>query len=140
MSEKNRPQERLRCVVERITFQSDSYSVLKCAAKGFTDLVTVVGAMPDTHVGSVLTLGGFWKIDSRYGRQFQVITYEETLPATVYGIEKYLGSGLIKGIGPKYAKLIVNQFGAETLTVIETEPERLYEVPGIGDKRVERIK
>ncbi|MBR6966128.1 MAG: ATP-dependent RecD-like DNA helicase [Clostridia bacterium] len=140
MSEKNRPQERLRCVVERITFQSDSYSVLKCAAKGFSDLVTVVGTMPDTHVGSVLTLGGFWKIDSRYGRQFQVITYEETLPATVYGIEKYLGSGLIKGIGPKYAKLIVNQFGAETLAVIETEPERLYEVPGIGDKRVERIK
>ena len=132
--------ERLRCVVERITFQSDGYSVLKCSAKGYSDLVTVVGMMPDAHVGSVLTLGGRWKIDSKYGRQFQVVTFEETLPATVYGIEKYLGSGLIKGIGPKYAKLIVNTFGADTLEVIETEPERLLEVPGIGEKRVERIR
>ena len=139
MSETGRPAERLRCVVERVTFQSDGYSVLKCAAKGYSDLVTVVGTMPDTHVGSVLTLGGFWKIDSRYGRQFQVVSFEETLPATVYGIEKYLGSGLIKGIGPKYAKLIVNRFGADTLAVIESEPDRLYEVPGIGRKRVEQI-
>ena len=138
--ENQRPLERLRCVVERITFQSDGYSVLKCSAKGYSDLVTVVGMMPDAHVGSVLTLGGRWKIDSKYGRQFQVVTFEETLPATVYGIEKYLGSGLIKGIGPKYAKLIVNTFGADTLEVIETEPERLLEVPGIGEKRVERIR
>jgi ATP-dependent exoDNAse (exonuclease V) alpha subunit len=132
--------ERLRCVVERITFQSDGYSVLKCAAKGFSDLVTVVGMMPDTHVGSVLTLGGQWKIDSRYGRQFQVASFEETLPATVYGMEKYLGSGLIKGIGPKYAKLIVRQFGENTLEIIENEPDRLLEVPGIGQRRVESIK
>ena len=138
--ENQKPLERLRCVVERITFQSDGYSVLKCSAKGYSDLVTVVGMMPDAHVGSVLTLGGWWKIDSKYGRQFQVVTFEETLPATVYGIEKYLGSGLIKGIGPKYAKLIVNTFGADTLEVIETEPERLLEVPGIGEKRVERIR
>lgn len=81
--------------MERITYQSDGYSVLKCAAKGHTDLVAVVGMMPDTHVGSVLTLGGHWKIDSKYGRQFEVVTFEETLPATVYGIEKYLGSGLM---------------------------------------------
>ena len=138
--ENQKPLERLRCVVERITFQSDGYSVLKCSAKGYSDLVTVVGMMPDAHVGSVLTLGGRWKIDSKYGWQFQVVTFEETLPATVYGIEKYLGSGLIKGIGPKYAKLIVNTFGADTLEVIETEPERLLEVPGIGEKRVERIR
>ena len=138
--ENQKPLERLRCVVERITFQSDGYSVLKCSAKGFSDPVTVVGMMPDAHVGSVLTLGGRWKIDSKYGRQFQVVTFEETLPATVYGIEKYLGSGLIKGIGPKYAKLIVNTFGTDTLEVIETDPERLLEVPGIGEKRVERIR
>ncbi len=138
--ENQKPLERLRCVVERITFQSDGYSVLKCSAKGYSDLVTVVGMMPDAHVGSVLTLGGRWKIDSKYGRQFQIVTFEETLPATVYGIEKYLGSGLIKGIGPKYAKLIVNTFGADTLDVIESEPERLLEVPGIGEKRVERIR
>lgn len=96
--------------------------------------------MPDAHVGSVLTLGGHWKIDSKYGRQFEVITFEETLPATVYGIEKYLGSGLIKGIGPKFAKLIVNQFGKDTLEVIETDPDRLLAVPSIGKKRVDNIK
>ena len=140
MSESARPSDRLRCVVERITFQSDSYSVLKCAAKGYPDLVTVVGTMPDAHVGSVLSLEGCWKIDSRYGREFQVTVFEETLPATAYGIEKYLGSGLVRGIGPKYAKLIVNRFGEDTLEVIETDPDRLYEVPGIGRKRVEQIK
>ena len=138
--ENGKQTERLRCVVERITYQSDGYSVLKCAAKDYSDLVTVVGTMPDTHVGAVLTLGGWWKTDSRYGRQFQVVTFEETLPATVYGIEKYLGSGLIRGIGPKYAKLIVNTFGKDTLDVIENEPDKLISVPGIGRKRVEGIK
>ena len=132
-----KPLDYLRCVVERITYQSDGYSVLKCAAKGYNDLIAVVGMMPDTHVGSVLTVGGHWKIDSKYGRQFEVVTFEETLPATVYGIEKYLGSGLIKGIGPKFAKLIVKQFGKDTLDVIETSPDDLINVPGIGAKRVE---
>ena len=135
-----KPLDRLRCVVERITYQSDGYSVLKCAAKGHSDLVAVVGTMPDTHVGAVLTLAGHWKIDSKYGRQFEVVTFEETLPATVYGIEKYLGSGLIKGIGPKFARLIVSQFGKDTLEVIETDPDQLISVPNIGRKRVENIK
>ena len=94
--------EQLRCVVERITYQNEQngYSVLKCRAGGYQDLVTVVGNMPEVHVGSVLTLGGSWRVDSKYGRQFSVESFEETLPATVYGIEKYLGSGLVKGIGP----------------------------------------
>ena len=96
--------------------------------------------MPETHVGSVLTLGGTWRVDGKYGRQFSVETYEETLPATVYGIEKYLGSGLVKGIGPKFAQRIVKQFGAETLNVIEENPDQLLTVPGIGKVRVERIK
>ena len=134
--------EQLRCVVERITYQNEQngYSVLKCRARGYQDLVTVVGNMPETHVGSVLTLAGSWRVDSKYGRQFAAETYEETLPATVYGIEKYLGSGLVKGIGPKFASRIVRQFGADTLNVIETEPDRLLDVPGIGKVRVERIK
>ncbi len=132
--------EKLRCVVQRITYQSEGYSVLKCAAKGYQDLVTVVGTMPDTHVGSVLNLSGRWIIDRKYGRQFQVYAFEETLPATVYGMEKYLGSGLIHGIGPKYARLIVQTFGKDTLDVIEEEPLRLLEVPGIGEKRVARIQ
>ena len=136
------PMEHLRCVVERITYQNEQngYSVIKCRAKGYNDLVTVVGVMAEVHVGSVLFLTGNWKMDAKYGRQFSMETYEETLPATVYGIEKYLGSGLIKGVGPKFAKRIVQQFGAETLNVIEEEPDRLIEVTGIGKLRVERIK
>ena len=134
--------EHLRCVVERITYQNpeNGYSVIKCKAKGFSDLVTVIGSMPDVHVGSVLSLGGSWKVDKKYGRQFSMETFEETLPATVYGIEKYLGSGLIKGIGPKFAKQIVNKFKEQTLEVIEHEPDLLIDVQGIGKVRVERIK
>ena len=134
--------DHLCCVVQRITYanEQNGYTVLKCSAKGYQDLITVVGTMPETHVGSVLTLVGFWKMDAKYGRQFCVETFEETLPATVYGIEKYLGSGLIKGVGPKFAKRIVNRFGADTLNVIEETPDRLLEVPGIGKVRVERIR
>ena len=134
--------ERLRCVVERITYQNETngYSVIKCCAKGYQDLITVVGTMPEPQVGSVLTLGGSWRVDSRYGRKFSVEIYEETLPATAYGIEKYLGSGLVKGIGPKFAQRIVKQFGADTLNVIEEDPDKLLAVPGIGKVRVERIK
>lgn len=134
--------EYLRCVVERITYQNEEngYTVLKCRAKSYSDLVTVVGAMPDAHVGSVLSLEGFWKMDSKYGRQFSVEKWEETLPATVYGIEKYLGSGLVKGVGPKFAKRIVERFGKDTLDVIEETPDLLIEVEGIGRVRVERIR
>ena len=133
--------EHLRCVVERITYQNENngYTVLKCAVKDYSDLVTVVGAMPDTHVGSVLSLEGMWKVDVRYGRQFSVEKFEETLPATVYGIEKYLGSGLVKGVGPKFAKKIVETFGKETLNVIEDTPEELLKISGIGKVRVDRI-
>ena len=134
--------EQLRCVVEWITYQNqeNGYTVIKCRAKGYSDLVAVVGTMPDVHVGSVLKLGGSWRVDAKYGRQLSVEAWEETLPATVFGIEKYLGSGLIKGIGPKFAKMIVNQFGEKTLEVIEENPDILIEVPGIGQLRVERIK
>ena len=134
--------ENLRCVVERITYQNaeNGYTVLKCAVKNYSDLVTVVGTMPDTHVGSVLSLEGMWKMDAKYGRQFSVIKFEETLPATVYGIEKYLGSGLVKGVGPKFAKRIVEKFGKDTLDVIEDTPEELLKVSGIGKVRVDRIK
>ncbi|PNH17933.1 AAA family ATPase [Lachnospiraceae bacterium] len=134
--------EHLRCVVERITYQNaeNGYSVLKVAVKKAQDLVTVVGIMPETHVGSVLSLEGYWKVDAKYGRQFCAEKFEETLPATVYGIEKYLGSGLIKGVGPKFAGRIVQKFGKDTLDVIEETPDRLLEVEGIGKIRVERIK
>ena len=134
--------EHLRCVVERITYQNadNGYTVLKCAVKNYSDLVTVVGTMPDTHVGSVLSLEGMWKMDAKYGRQFLVEKFEKTLPATVYGIEKYLGSGLVKGVGPKFAKRIVEKFGKDTLDVIEETPDELLKVSGIGKVRVDRIK
>ena len=134
--------DHLRCVVERITYQNpeNGYSVIRCRARGYSDLVTVVGLMPETHVGAVLSLEGAWKVDPKYGRQFTAEKFEETLPATVFGIEKYLGSGLIKGIGPKFAKKIVQQFGKDTLDIIEENPDSLIEVPGIGRLRVERIK
>ena len=134
--------EHLRCVVERITYQNpqNGYTVLKTSAKGFSDLVTVVGPMPDTHVGSVLSLEEYWKQDAKYGRQFCAERFEEVLPSTAYGIEKYLGSGLVKGVGPKFAKRIVQKFGKETLDVLDEAPERLVEVEGIGRIRVERIR
>ncbi len=132
---------KIRCVVERITYQSPEtgYSVLKCAVKNYNDLVTVVGNLVDANVGSVLLIDGNWKVDTKYGRQFLAESWEETMPATVFGIEKYLGSGLIKGVGPKFAKKIVQQFGTDTLEIIETDVQRLLEVPGIGKKRVDKI-
>ena len=132
----------LRCVVERITYQNpeNGYSVLKVKVKGYDDLVTLVGNLLEVPVGSVLLCRGEWKVDKRYGSQFVAATWEETIPATVYGIEKYLGSGLVKGIGPRFARAIVQRFGAATIEVIETDIERLYEVPQIGRKRVEKIR
>lgn len=132
----------LRCVVERITYQNpeNGYSVLKVKVKGYGDLVTLVGNLLEVPVGSVLLCRGEWKVDKRYGSQFVVQTWEETMPATVYGIEKYLGSGLVKGIGPRFARAIVQRFGTETIDIIETDIERLYEVPNIGRKRVAKIR
>ena len=132
---------KIRCVVERITYQSPEtgYSVLKCAVKNYNDLITVVGNLVDANVGSVLLIDGNWKVDAKYGRQFLAERWEETMPATVFGIEKYLGSGLIKGVGQKFAKKIVQQFGTDTLEIIETDVQRLLEVPGIGKKRVDKI-
>lgn len=133
---------KIRCVVERITYQNpeNGYSIMKVKVKDYSDLVTLVGNLLEVPVGSVLLCEGDWKVDKRYGSQFVVQTWEEVMPATLYGMEKYLGSGLVKGIGPKYARAIVSKFGLETIDVIETDIERLYEVPGIGKKRVEKIR
>ena len=106
--------------------------MLKCRVKDHHELQTVVGLMPAVSVGSVLTLEGSWKHDGTYGPQFSVHTYEETLPATAYGIEKYLGSGLIKGIGPVFARKIVTAFGTGTLEIIESEISRLREIRESG--------
>ena len=128
---------KIRCVVERITYQNpeNGYSVLKVHIKGCDGLVPVVGNLLDANVGSVIIAEGNWKVDGKYGRQFIAEKWEETLPATVYGMEKYLGSGLVKGVGPKFAKKIVQRFGVDTFTVIEDDIQLLIQVEGIGKKR-----
>lgn len=134
--------EYLTGIVERITYvnEENGFTVIKIRSRGFSELVTVVGNLAAVHVGSVLRLKGEWKHDSKYGRQFSAADYRETLPATAAGIEKYLGSGLIKGIGPVYARRIVQYFKEDTLRVIEESADYLIKVDGIGPKRVEIIK
>ena len=129
-------------VVERITFENEDngFSVIKIKSKGYADLVTVVGSLAAVNVGSIIRLKGEWKMDSKFGKQFAAQDYRETLPATVAGIQKYLGSGLIKGIGPVYAKRIVQHFQEDTLRVLEEEADYLVKVAGIGQKRVDMIK
>ncbi|MGI6712246.1 MAG: ATP-dependent RecD-like DNA helicase [Bacillota bacterium] len=134
--------EYLSGVVERITFQNEEngFCVIKIKSKGYSDLVTAVGNLAAVNVGAIIRLKGEWKMDSKYGKQFVVQDYRETIPATAAGIEKYLGSGLIKGIGPVFAKRIVHHFKEDTLRVLEEEADYLTEVEGIGQKRVEMIK
>ncbi|MDD5602458.1 MAG: ATP-dependent RecD-like DNA helicase [Eubacteriales bacterium] len=134
--------ERLSGVVERITFSNEEngFCVIKIKAKEHKDLVTVVGNLASVSIGSVLELSGKWKTDSRFGAQFCVDFYKETLPATIAGLEKYLGSGLIKGIGPVFARRIVGHFKEETLKILDMMPDLLTEVEGLGPSRIEKIK
>ncbi len=103
------------------------------------DLLTVVGPLLGAQPGERLRLRGRWRSHPQYGRQFEVETYQTVLPATIQGIRRYLGSGLIKGIGPRMAERIVDHFGQATLQVIEQQPGRLVEVPGLGPKRTGMI-
>ncbi len=134
--------ERIKGLVERITYGSeeDGYYVLKVKVPGRRELVTVTGNFVSVTPGEVLTMEGEWNSHARFGEQFKVEKYETTVPSTVIGIRKYLGSGLIKGIGRKMAERIVDRFGADTLDVIEREAERLREVEGIGAYRLEQIR
>jgi exodeoxyribonuclease V alpha subunit len=104
------------------------------------ELVTVVGNLASATVGELLEMQGAWVEHPRYGRQFRIETYEPLLPATVSGLRRYLSSGLIKGIGPTFASRIVEQFGLDAIEVIEKDPERLRQLPGLGEKRVARIR
>ncbi len=128
-------------VVERLTYHSSEsgYTVARVKVPKFSDLVTVVGSFANIQPGQTLKIKGYWREHPQYGQQFNALEYSETLPATITGIEKYLGSGLIKGVGPVTAKRIVKCFGVETLNVIENNIERLQEVPGIGKKRINMI-
>jgi exodeoxyribonuclease V alpha subunit len=131
----------LEAVLERITYanQETGYTVARVATARSSDLLTVVGLLLGAQPGESLRLRGRWASHPQYGRQFQVEAYQTMLPATIQGIRRYLGSGLIKGIGPRMAERIVDHFGQATLEVIEEEPGRLVEVPGLGPKRTQMI-
>lgn len=133
--------DKIQCVIETITFRDEinGYSVVRCNSSTYHDSFTAVGFMPDVHIGGVFNLYGSWKVHPKYGQQFSFQQCEETLPATINGLKKYLGSGLIKGIGPVYSSRIVDHFGYDTLDVLDNNPERLAEVHGIGKKRIEKI-
>ncbi len=128
-------------VVERITYSNEEngYTIARLQPTEGHELVTIVGSLPSLSVGESLRLQGRWTNHPRFGRQFQVEHYQVVLPATAEGIRRYLGSGLIKGIGPVTAKRIVDHFGMETLEVIESEPKRLREVNGLGYRRADMI-
>src|SRR4051794_30299952 len=132
----------LDAVLERITYANEEtgYTIARVATdRSGSDLLTVVGALLGVQPGESLRLVGRWASHPRYGRQFEVESFTTVLPATIQGIERYLGSGLIKGIGPRTAGRIVGHFGVDTLRVIEEAPGRLVEVAGLGPKRTAMI-
>ena len=133
--------ESLQGNIERITFQSEDsgFCVLRVKCKSMRDLVTVTGTCAAINVGSLIECDGNWINDKNYGRQFKANNIRIIPPTTLDGITKYLGSGLIKGIGPVFAKTLVKGFGENVFDVIESAPERLLELEGIGKKRVAKI-
>jgi exodeoxyribonuclease V alpha subunit len=145
------PLGELRGVVERITYHNpeNGYTVARLtaerngleaeAARGDGQLVAIVGRLADLTAGEAIVARGWWRNDAKHGWQFMAVDYRTTLPATPQGIQKYLGSGLIRGVGPVMAARIVAAFGEATLTLIGAEPARLREIPGIGPIRAQRI-
>ncbi|NUB04796.1 ATP-dependent RecD-like DNA helicase [Azospirillum sp. Vi22] len=135
------PREPLSGLVERVTFHSPEtgFCVLRLKVRGQRDLVTLVGHAATIGAGEFVQASGAWVNDRNHGLQFKADFLRATPPTTVEGIEKYLGSGLIRGIGPVYAKKMVKAFGEAVFDVIEQEPDRLRQVTGIGPKRAQRI-
>src|SRR3977135_4510992 len=134
-------QEVLAGPVERVTFQNDDsgFVVLRIKARGHRELVTVIGHTAVISAGEWITASGEWINDRTHGQQFKAKFLKTSEPTSLDGIEKYLGSGSIRGIGPVYAKKLVRAFGAKVFDTIEAEPERLREVTGIGSVRASRI-
>ena len=134
--------ETLQGILERIVYENPDtgYTVGRLSARDHSELITVVGNLASVNPGESLLLQGEWVDNAKYGRQFQIEKYETILPANVVGLRKYLGSGLIKGIGPKMATRIVHKFGMDTMDIIEHDPEKLARIPGIGRHRVKIIK
>jgi exodeoxyribonuclease V alpha subunit len=134
--------ENLSGVIERITFHNpdSGFAVLRVQVKGHLDLVTIVGQIPAVQPGEYVEATGAWVQDRDHGTQFKAAQLQTTPPHTAKGIERYLGSGLIKGIGPHYARKIVEAFGERTLAVIDESPAFLKEVKGIGPRRIQQIR
>src|SRR5205814_10605758 len=128
--------ETLSAIIERVTFHDPDtgFAVLRVQARGRRGVVTVVGSLPSAVAGEYLEAAGEWVHDREHGEQFKASEMRCTPPHTTPGIEKYLGSGLVKGIGPHFAKKIVETFGERTLAVIDESPSFLKEVKGIGPR------
>jgi len=128
--------------IERITYinEENGFTIARVKVYGQRDLVTIVGNLMAPSPGEILKMKGEWTNHPKFGEQFKIVHYKSAVPASVYGIQKYLGSGLIKGIGPVMAKRIAKKFGKETLDIIENEIEKLAEIDGIGKKRIGMIK
>src|ERR1700728_3461768 len=126
--------EVLAGLVERVTFHNseNGFCVLRAKARGYRDLVTIVGHAATISAGEWITASGEWINDRAHGQQFKARFLKTSAPSSVDGIEKYLGSGMIRGIGPVYAKKMVKAFGEKVFVIIEAEPDRLREVTGIG--------
>src|SRR5512134_3483605 len=133
--------ETLAGLVERVTFHNleNGFCVLRLKARGHRDLITTVGHAAMISAGEWVTASGEWTNDRTHGQQFRARFLKTTAPTSIEGIEKYLGSGMIRGIGPVYAKKLVRAFGEKVFDTIEAEPERLREVTGIGPVRAQRI-
>jgi exodeoxyribonuclease V alpha subunit len=133
--------ERLSGLVERVTFHNadNGFCVLRLKVKGERDLVTLIGHTPTVTPGEYASASGNWVTDREHGRQFRAVFVKIAPPTTLAGIERYLGSGMVKGIGPVYANRLVQAFGVQVFDVIERTPERLHEIHGIGDKRAKKI-
>jgi exodeoxyribonuclease V alpha subunit len=136
------PQETLTGLIERVTFfnEENGFAVLKVKVRGQREAVTVVGSVPSANPGEWLTAEGGWVQDREFGRQFKATLLQSTAPTTREGIEKYLGSGMVKGIGPVYAKKLVEKFGEGIFDIIENYSARLEEIDGIGPQRRRLIK
>lgn len=136
------PSEQLFGYIENIVFQNpeNGYTIARLKSRAKSDLICLVGVMPMVRPGETVKCVGEWKHHLVHGRQFNVSECIVQAPADVVGIKKYLGSGLIKGIGPTYASRIVEKFGADTLNIIDQSPDKLLEVEGLGQKRLDKIK
>ncbi|NDD58336.1 MAG: ATP-dependent RecD-like DNA helicase [Chlamydiae bacterium] len=128
--------------IENIVYQeaTNGFAVARFRIPSKKELITIRGSLPSVQPGETLRCQGMWKTHPQHGMQFEVISFETEAPTDVLGIQKYLESGLIKGIGPVYAERIVKTFGVQSLDIIDKYPDKLSEVPGLGDKRIEAIK